>query len=184
MARRIEYDEASLDAVITLEDAAEQCRVDVEDLQSSLMERVILPGVIAQAEARSGAAIRSAVYEEDWPATYPSGHALDVGQAHEILSVSQVVGGSATALDVLTSLRRGRETFLDFPGGRPAGTLRIRYRAGVELDSYPAVRQWLLLYVGTAYAQREHLVVGSSLSELPGTYLDFMLADITVPPRF
>lgn len=184
MARRIAYDEASLDAVITLADAAEQCRVEVEDLQGSLVERVILPGVIAQAEARTSAAIRVAVYEEDWPAGYPSGHALDVGQAREILSVSQVVDGVVTPLAVPTSLRQGRETYLDFPGGRPPGALRIRYRAGVDLDAYPAVRQWLLLYIGTAYEQREHLVVGSSLSELPGTYLDFMLADITVPPRF
>lgn len=184
MARRIAYDANSQDAVLTLDQAAEQCRVEVEDLQSTLMGSVIIPGVIAQAEARCGAAIRSAVYEEDWPETYASGHALDVGQAHEILSVSQVVGGAVTALEVTTSLRQGRETFLDFPDGRPTGALRIQYRAGVDLDAYPSVRQWLLLYVGTAYAQREHLVVGSSLSELPGTYLDFMLADITVPPRF
>lgn len=66
----------------------------------------------------------------------------------------------------------------------PSGELQITYTAGANLAAYPSVRNWLLLHIGTVYAQRESLVIGASVAELPATYLDSMLSDITVPPRF
>lgn len=183
MARRIAYTGAP---VLTLQQVAEQCRLEVEDLQHTLIEGVIIPGVTAQAEARTGAAIREAEYEEDWPEHYSSGHALDVGQASEVLSVSSLAAdGTVTALTAAYHLQRmGRESFLHFPGGRPAGVLRIRYKAGADLDAYPGVRTWLLMQAATAHEYRETLVTGTILAELPGSFLDSLLADITVPPRF
>lgn len=183
MARRIRYTGAP---VLTLEDVARQCRVEVDDLQPELIDGVIIPGVTAQGEARSGAAIREAEYEEDWPEHYPSGHALDIGQASEVLSVARVGrDGSEVLLDAPHYLQRGqRESVLHFPDGRPAGVLRIRYKAGCDLTAYPGVRSWLLIHAGTAHEYRETLVSGTILAELPSTYLDSLLADITVPPRF
>jgi hypothetical protein len=43
---------------------------------------------------------------------------------------------------------------------------------------------WLLLNAATAYEFRERFVVGTILAELPSTFTDSMLAEITVPPRF
>lgn len=183
MARRIAY---IGEPVITLDQVAQQCRLDPEDLQPELIDGVIIPGVTAQAEALTGAGIQLAHYEEEWPESYPSGHALDVGQASEIISISRLNDdGTEQLLDVETLLRRRmRETFLFFPGGRPSGELLIRYAAGVSLDCYPSVRSWLLMQAATAHEFRETMVIGTILAELPFTYLNSLLADITVPPRF
>ncbi|KAF1310958.1 hypothetical protein BLX42_11280 [Pseudomonas sp. SG-MS2] len=183
MARRIAY---IGEPVLTVEQVAFQCRLDPEDVVLELIEGVIIPGVTGQAESRTGAAIRQAEYEEEWPCHYASGHALDVGQATAIVSIGRILpDGSAEPLTVAHSLRnRGKESFLYFPDGRPAGELLIRYQAGIDLDAYPAVRSWLLMQAGTAHEFRETLVSGTILAELPDTMLDALLAEITVPPRF
>ena len=183
MARRIAY---IGDPVLTVAQVAYQCRLDPEDVQTELIEGVIIPGVTGQAESRTGAAIQQAEYEEEWPAQYPSGHALDVGQATDIVSISQIQSdGSSVELTVAHNLRnRGRESFLYFPDGRPAGDLLIRYKGGVDLELNPAVRTWLLMQAATAHEFRETLISGTILAELPASMLDSLLAEITVPPRF
>jgi hypothetical protein len=183
MARRIAY---TGDPVLTLEQVAYQCRLDPEDTVPELIEGLIIPGVTAQAEERTGAGIRQAEYEEEWPAHFGSGRPLDVGQASAILSISRVLAdGSEELLTVAHSLRnRGKESFLYFPDGRPEGDLLIRYEAGTDLDVHPSVRTWLLMQAATAHENRETLVVGATLAELPSSMLDSLLAPITVPPRF
>ncbi|UVL26232.1 hypothetical protein [Pseudomonas donghuensis] len=183
MARRIAYTGAP---VLTLEQVAIQCRTEPEDLQPELIDLIIIPGVTAQAESKTGAAIREAVYEEDWPASYPSGHSLDVGQVVAIESVLAVGDvGQETAFEGRVELRQGgKESYLIFPAGRPEGRLRIRYRAGVDLEAHPGVLSWLLMAAETAFTHRGLLVVGQSLTELPSSFIDHLIADITVPPRF
>ncbi|CDF82645.1 hypothetical protein PKB_1280 [Pseudomonas knackmussii B13] len=183
MARRIAY---SGDAPITLADVARQCRVEVDDLEPELINLVIIPGVIAQAEGKTGAAVRPAEYVEDWPEHYPSGHALDVGQATEIIAIQRVgVDGVTVDLDVPHYLEQGqRESWLRFPNGRPPGVLRVRYKAGMDSDAYPGVRMWLLMSAATAYEFRETLVMGTILAELPSSFLDTLLTEIEVPARF
>lgn len=183
MARRIAYTGAP---VLTLEQVAFQCRAEPEDLQPELVDQIIIPGVTAQGESKTGAAIREAIYEEDWSATYPSGHSLDVGQVVAVESVV-VLGeaGQVTPYDGQMELSQGgKESYLLFPSGRPAGRLRIRYRAGVDLEAYPGVLSWLLMAAETAFTYRGLLVVGQSLTEVPSSFVDHLLADITVPPRF
>ncbi|PBY11561.1 hypothetical protein CJT60_01170 [Pseudomonas aeruginosa] len=183
MARRLVYTGAP---PITLEDVARHCRVEIDDLEPELIEHVIIPGVVAQAEGRTGAAVRPAEYVEEWPERYASGHALDMGQASEILSIQRVAAdGSGENLDVPRYLERGqRESFLHFPGGRPAGVLRIRYAAGMDTSAYPGVRLWLLMSAATAYEFRETLVSGTILAELPSSFIDSLLTEIEVPARF
>lgn len=183
MARRIQYTGAP---VLTVDDVARQCRLDPDEIQTELVELVIIPGVTAQAEQRTGAAIREATYEEDWPADYPSGSPLDVGQASEVLSIHRV--GDDGALELLSAphyLRIGqRESYLHFGGNRPQGRLRITYKAGLDLDAYPSVRSWLLMNAGTAHEMRETMVVGTILASIPESFTDGLLGDVTVPPRF
>lgn len=183
MARRIAY---TGEPVLTLQQVADQCRLEIDDLQQALIEQVIIPGVTAQGEARTGAAIRAAEYEEDWPEHYGSGHALDRGQASAVVSIASVAAdGTVTPLTVAHYLQRlERESFLHFPDGRPSGVLRIRYTAGADLDAYPGVRSWLLIQAATAHEYRESLVSGGGLAELPPSFLDSLLTEITVPPRF
>ncbi|NMY45282.1 hypothetical protein [Pseudomonas sp. WS 5027] len=183
MARRIEY---FGDPVLTLEQVAFQCRVEPEDMAPELIEQIIIPGVTAQCESKTGAAIRGAVYEEEWPADRPSGHALDVGQATEIVSVlsQQASGGWVEQVGPFDLRQDQRESFLHFPAVRPAGRLRIKYKAKLDIDLYPGVRNWLLMAAATIYRHPEIFLVGQSLAELPSTFLDHLVAEITVPPRF
>ncbi len=183
MARRIAYTGTP---ALSVDEVAAQCRLEPDDVQSELIELVIIPGVTAQCEALTGAAIREAEYEEDWPEHHPSGHYLDVGQAHTIISVVRLAAdGSETLLDAPRHLQRGqRESALHFPAGRPPGVLRIRYRAGIDLAAYPSVRTWLLIQAATAHEFREALITGTLLQQLPPTFLDAQLAEVTVPPRF
>ncbi|MDR6580054.1 hypothetical protein [Pseudomonas extremaustralis] len=183
MARRIGY---IGDPVLTLAQVAFQCRVEPEDMAPELIEQIIIPGVTAQCESKTGAAIRGAVYEEEWPADRQSGHALDVGQASEIVSVfAQQASGSWVEQVGLFDLRRDqRESFLHFPAGRPSGRLRIRYKAALDIDLHPGVRNWLLMAAATIYRHPELFLVAQTLAELPSTFLDHLVADITVPPRF
>lgn len=178
MARRIEY---TGQPVLTLEQVMDQCREDADSIQTDLVTGVIIPGVTAQAEAKTGAAIREAVYEEIWPESRLSGAALDVGQAFELVSIQR----GEEDLTSQGQLEQGsRETRLHFPAGRPAGALVIRYKAGVDLAAYPSVLSWLLLQAATAYGYREAMITGTILTELPSGYLDSLLSDITLPPRF
>lgn len=181
MARRIAY---TGPPVLTLEQVAFQCRAEPEDLQPELIDQVIIPAVTAQGESKTGAAIREAIFEEEWPAAYPSGHSLDVGQVIAVESVIVLNGGEATPYEGAMALSHGgKESCLHFPDGRPAGRLRVRYRAGIDLAAYPSVLSWLLMAAETAFTHRGLLVAGQSLSEIPSTFVDHLLADITVPPR-
>lgn len=183
MAQRIAYTGAP---VLTPQDIATWRRNDAVLLESDLLEQIVIPGVVAQCESRTGAAIQEARYVEHWPVHRLSGDALDTGQAFEVESVEVIApNGTATPITAPVVLRREqRESFVSFPGGRPAGLLRITYKAGADLDAYPGVRNWLLMHIGTVYAQRESMVQGGAVVELPGQFLDHMLAEITVPPRF
>lgn len=183
MARRIEY---FGEPVLTLAQVAFQCRVEPEDMEPELVEQIIIPGVTAQCESKTGAAIRGAVYEEEWPAGRPSGHALDMGQAFEVVSVfaQQPDGTWAEQVGSFELLREQRESFLSFPAARPRGRLRIRYKAALELDLHPGVRNWLLMAAATIYRHPEMFLVGQTLAELPSTFLDHLVAEVTVPPRF
>ena len=183
MARRIEY---FGDPVLTLEQVAFQCRVEPEDMEPAFIEQIIIPGVTTQCESKTGAGIRGAIYEEDWPANFASGHALDVGQATEIVSImSQKSDGTWGEYTGSFELQQGqRESFLSFPAARPGGRLRIRYKASLDLDLNPGVRNWLLMAAATIYRHPEMFLVGQTLAELPSTFLDHLVAEVTVPPRF
>lgn len=183
MARRVEY---FGEPVLTLAQVAYQCRVEPEDMAPELIEQIIIPGVTAQCESKTGAAIRGAVYEEEWPADRQGGHALDVGQASEIVSVFslQASGSWVEQVGPFVLRRDQRESFLHFPAGRPAGRLRIRYKAALDVELHPGVRNWLLMAAATIYRHPEVFLVAQTLAELPSTFLDHLVADITVPPRF
>jgi len=183
MARRIEY---FGDPVLTLAQVAFQCRVEPEDMEPELIEQIIIPGVTAQCESKTGAGIRGATYEEDWPTHFATGHALDIGQANEIVSVmsQQADGTWVPQLGPFELRQDQRESFLFFPSPRPSGVLRIRYKAQLDMDVHPGVRNWLLMAAATIYRHPEMFLVGQTLAELPSAFLDHLIAEITVPPRF
>ena len=54
-----------------------------------------------------------------------------------------------------------------------ANAVRVRYVAGfgaAAADVPASIRHWMLLHIGTAYAQRESVAAGVPVAELPGRY--------------
>ena len=179
MARRIRY---SGDPVLTVQDVVSWVRDDLANAEEALIRDLIIPTVTAQCEAETGAAIRQAEYVEDWPAGLLS-RALDVGQAVEVLEVKSLASGGQILSPTQYSLQVGqRVSHLTLAGG--GGPVRIKYKAGVDFDAYPSVKTWMLLQAGTLFQQRESLITGTVVAELPLKFIGSMLADITVPPRF
>lgn len=170
--------------VLSAAEVAQWCRENIDDLQRSLVEDIIVPGVTQMCEAETGAAIRMAEYVEEWPQDR-IGHALDKGQVRSINSVTLLrAGADPVPVEDFELEVDQRQGWLFFPRGRPAGRLRIEYLAGVDLAAYPSVKTWLLLQAGALYQQRESLIVGATVADLPLKFLGSMLAEITVPPRF
>lgn len=189
MARRIEYTGTP---VLTPDDVAAWLKCDAVDLDVALVESIIIPSVTAQCEARTGAAIREAIYEErlqNCPMDLKNGYAvwpLDVGQVKSVVSIHSIhPDGSTAPVDMPFYLQQGlHESSLIFMLETPFLPLQIRYVAGVDLVAYPSIRAWMLLQAGTLHAQRESLIVGAVCSQMPHAFLDEMLSEITVPPRF
>lgn len=179
MARRIRY---SGDPVLTVQDVVAWVRDDLANAEEALIRDLIIPTVTTQCETETGAAIRQAEYVEDWPAGLLS-RALDMGQAVEVLEVKSLAPGGQILSPAQYSLQVGqRVSHLTLAGG--GGPVRITYKAGVDFEAYPSVKTWLLLQAGTLFQQRESLIAGTTVAELPLKFIGSMLADITVPPRF
>lgn len=180
MARRIRY---TGQPVLELSEVAAWLRLRNVDRDKDLLEKVLIPGAIGMCETRTGAAIAEAEYQEVWPEYFASGHALDVGQATDVVSVALADG---TVIPSTTyHLEQGqRESCLFFDGGRPPGALRINYQAGIDLEAYPGVKTWILMGIATLYGQRERIVTGTIVTDLPESFLESMLAEIILPPRF
>lgn len=180
MAQRLRY---TGEPVLTLQDVEAQVQGGLPADQQQLVTDVIIPAVTAQAETITGAAIREAEYAEHWPAGGRAGGWLDVGQVKSILSVKkqgsdQPLPESAYSLCVY---QRMAQLQLHAVPDQP---LHITYVAGVDLAAYPSVKQWLLMQAATLFAQRELLVTGAIVAKLPESFIDSMLSDITLPPRF
>ena len=180
MARRIRY---SGDPVLTVQDVVGWVRDDLANAEEALIRDVIIPTVTAQCEAETGAAIRQAEYVEDWPAGLLS-RALDVGQAVEVLEVKSLASGGQILSPAQYSLQVGQRVSQLSLAGSGGSPVRITYKAGVDFDAYPSVKAWMLLQAGTLFQQRESLITGTIVAELPLKFIGSMLADITVPPRF
>lgn len=62
----------------------------------------------------------------------------------------------------------------EWPGtADSANAVRVRYVAGfgaAAADVPASIRHWMLLHIGTAYAQRESVAAGVPVAELPGRY--------------
>ena len=182
MARRIRYT-GTVEDVLPLAEVEAWLRLRPNSKEIDLLKSVLLPGVIAQCEARTSAAIAPAEYQESWSSAMRSGQPLDLGQATRLISVvtsnGDVVDSTAWRVQ-----QDQRETFVHYAPGLAVGGHVITYEAGIDLAAYPSVKTWLLMAVATLFAQRELIVVGTITAELPKSFVDFLLSDITVPPRF
>ncbi|WP_322070981.1 head-tail connector protein [Paraburkholderia bannensis] len=179
---------------LTFEDVDSQCRID-DDEERQFVQDVVIPGARQAAESQSGAAIRKARYVERLPG-FPQGEfPLSLGQVLSIESVEyRDTKGVAQTLDpgAYELVQYGKESALSPTSIAPwpwphARTVTITYQAGTDLTKFPSVRSWMLLAAALAYEQRELFAVGQSrqaIVEIPDGYAEYLLAPITVPPRF
>lgn len=180
MAQRLRY---TGEPVLTLQDVEAQVQGGLPADQQQLVTDVIIPAVTAQAEAITGAAIREAEYAEHWPAGGRASGWLDKGQVKSIVSVKlqgsdQSLPPSTYSLHIEQRLARLQLHFVS-----PPPPLTITYIAGLNLEVYPSVKQWLLMQAATLFAQRE-LLANGVVAAVPTSYVDSLLSDITLPPRF
>ncbi|MFK0090650.1 hypothetical protein ACIQUS_25590 [Pseudomonas sp. NPDC090755] len=182
---------------ITIDDVIYQCRLDADDVdggERELIERIVIPAARGLVEHATGAAVRKGVYRDHLPSV-PGGSvfAVSLGQAYELDSAAVGISPVARLLDpaAMYLVNGGQESLLytqsgqfwrDLVGDAPQGLL-ITYKAGIDIEKFPSVQQYLLLAAAWAYRHRELLAVGQALHELPESYLLTLLAPITVPPR-
>jgi uncharacterized phiE125 gp8 family phage protein len=112
----------------------------------------------------------------------PKPRALEVLHVQYVAvdGVTRTLGADAWTLDpdlipgyLLPALGTG------WPATRDqANAVRVRFRTGygTEASSLPdSLRVWILMHAGTAYRNRESVVVGASVAEVPGRYLAGLL---------
>ncbi|RJF99019.1 hypothetical protein [Noviherbaspirillum saxi] len=170
---------------VTLADVAAQCRIDADDAEAEkdLIEKLIIPGARQLAETRSGAAIRKGTYREILRSFPEDEFPLSKGQATEVTSLK--CGGAVVNPTTYQLINLGKESLLSPSASWPAsGTVEIEYEAGIDLEEYPSVKQWILMACAWAYSQRGLLLTGQKVEEMPSSYVDSLLDPICTPPRF
>lgn len=179
---------------ITLAQARAQCRVDTDNTSEDvLFTGVWIPAVVDACEQ----ILCRSIMKQTWRLTLDA-FADEISLPWpNILAVSSVeyrdTAGDWQTLDtdyyeVDTASAPGRlvradgYTWPDLYDG--INTVRISYTAGysdsategTQQGAVPAsIKQWLLLAVGTAYAQRESIAAGANFMELPGRTFDGLL---------
>lgn len=179
MAQRLRY---TGDPPITPEEVATQARTTLVALELALVRDVIIPAVTAQCESITGAAIRLAEYQQAYLPDKAGACWLDHGQVRNIIAVT-ATDGTVIDPDDYRVIHTQRESAVQ-PIGLSVGFDRVTYEAGVDLQAYPGVKAWLLMAAATLYGQRELLITGTIVASVPASFIDHMLAEITVPPRF
>lgn len=171
---------------ITLAEAKLHCRVD------SAADDTLITGLIVaarqQAEERTGRALITQQWRYDL-AAFPIDHVelpnppLQSVQGITYLDAAgnrQTLAG--TEYDVIAAESVG-VALPAYGKAWPAcrahpGSVQISFTAGYGLSAGnvpQAIRQWILLAIGTWYAQREAVITGTIVSELPRNFWDALL---------
>lgn len=152
-----------------------------DDTEQSFVETYIIPAVRQMAEAKTGTVLREATFTESWDAV-AAGHLIPFAVSG-VKSVESVTAkGVAVDASGYTLVTIGCASYIKFDSDQES--LLLNYTAGLNMAAYPGVLAWMLLACAWAYAQREMMTVGQSIEEMPSSYLDSMLAPITVAPKF
>lgn len=177
--------EAAAEKPVALAEAKAQCRVDGAD-EDALIGRLI--GMATeQAEARTGRVLVTQKLRLTLDA-FP-GDSLEV-PCPPLASVQEVsyldAAGARTVLanteyQVITDELVGRllpAWGKSWPACRATpGSVRVDFTAGYGAAAAvpESIRSWILLAIGTLYSQREAIITGTIVAELPRTFWDGLL---------
>lgn len=170
---------------ITLAELKLQCRIDSND-EDALLD-LIIKAARAKAENYTGTAIVTQVWDQTldaWPCAEiellkPPATAITSVTYRDVAGATQTLSNTLYVLDAA-----------QFPGwllpaygaawpatDGSANCITIRYATGyADAASIPGdMRAWLLLTAAFLYAQREVMVMGERISEIPQRFVDSLL---------
>ncbi|PRP70882.1 hypothetical protein BUE93_09485 [Chromobacterium amazonense] len=177
--------------VLTIEEMRQQCRIDAgwSQEETAAEDKLLLRlerAAVRAGEGKLGGPLLAADYRltlDAWPdlpwLTLPTAH------AREVTAIQQLQGGHRQSWADFIALADGPRLQLKPRAGAWPATdaapdaIQIDYRAGLAEsgDAVPEdVRHWLLFRVGTYYEHREALLAGATLTELPTSFVDGLLA--------
>lgn len=170
---------------ITLAQLKAQCRVDTADDDAVLT--LAIQAARAKAENYTGTAIITQVWEQTLDAFPEAEIELLKPPATAITSVTYVDEDGVTQVMPSANYSLDVSTFpgwllpaygTDWPTTRDqANAVAIRYATGyADANAVPGdLRAWLLLTAAFIYAQREAMVLGGKVAEIPARFVDSLL---------
>lgn len=180
---------------ITLDQLKAQCRVDTADEDALLT--LAISAARAKAESYMGAAIMQRTVEQtldDFPAAEieiqlpPAWNTTcNVAVPLALVSVDYLdeAGLNQTISNTLYTLEDATWPFWVLPAADvewpatlgSANCVRVRYQTGYDdpADVPGDLRAWLLLTAAFIYAQREVMVLGGKVAEIPSRFVDSLL---------
>lgn len=167
---------------VTLAEAKEHCRVNFDDDDAKIT--IYLAAATAHAEAFTGRALVDQTWELTFDAFPTNELQIPMPPLIEVISViyDDAAGDAQTLADSAYFVDDQSEPAWLVPPDETWPTpfeginaVRIRYRAGyVDNDASPPsgtvpydIKAAILLYVGTLYANREHVVIGQTATTMP-----------------
>lgn len=175
---------------VTLVEAKSHCRVDIDDDDGLLAGYILTARQHLETETRRAFATQTwdLTIDEQWPATrvngcYRNRIVLPRPPVQSVTSISYIDGAGATQVLAANQYKLAKadtgEWFIDPAYGVAWPTIRremaavtIRFVAGygngVGQEPFPEpLRQAMLLLIGSWYENREAIVIGTIVNELP-----------------
>ena len=173
---------------VTLDEAKHHCRVDGAD--DDMLLQMLIASAGESAEHETGRALCTQTRELVLDA-FPTDFVLHGSPIQSVESIKFLdASGTECTLDpqdyLLDNESEPGYVTLAYGKGWPAtypvpNAVRVRYVCGYGMpENVPAaIKQWMLLAIGTMYAQRESIVVGQAMS-LPDSFWSRLLHRYTL----
>lgn len=171
---------------VTAEELVAHARLGSDEATAldAYIKSIVIPAARQVAEVRSGAAIRRARYverREGWP---PHGDLqLGKGQVYAIESITadgQALDAASYSLWVVDKDPRVRLA----AARSPYGVIEVTYLAGIEtISNFPSVKNWILLAATWMLEQPSMFTLEQAVQTMPGSYIDSLLAPISIEGR-
>lgn len=177
---------------VTLEEAKLYCRIDTGNEEDALLS-CLITAARQHAERKTGRVLRASTWAWRVCGVFSVGTALSVPLAPCSACLSVSVDGvplDASLYAFIPSGNGGNEAPLlasfTFLRGFPwAGSLDVILAAGWVAGSIPqALKQWMLVRIGTLYEQRESFAVGTNFNEFSRSFVDCLLDPYVIPGGF
>lgn len=182
MAELIEFvgDEPLVPADLTV---PARLDADVAAEMEPTLSGLVIPAMRQVAESRSGSAIRKGRYRDTFAQAPKAAFALDMGQAYAIDSIT--IGGVVVDPSTYALRPIDRDRVIDPPAGGWPGTgqMIVTYLAGVDIEHFPSVKNWLVMACAWVIEQPSLFVAAETVAAVPDGFLGSLLWPICVPAR-